>query len=196
MKKHILLLAVASLFMVFLLNCTLYEVKGETGSAKNLKNFKQVHVSWLDLNENDHKINHFDNKEEWISVIYDANVKVLHKAFEKYFKNKEKKFTFAKSKSSKDPKKGGLFIKITLKSLYTGDWNFLTGVTKAKLVVNIQFIDIQKKETLYRVILVAYSDTGGFDQYSQAGRTNAAVDNMAKFIAIKLGYVEKEAETP
>ncbi len=169
------------LFIFFGVGCSNYEIKSEKPISPTVKDFKRIHVGWLDLNEDKYK-KYYDTREEWSNVIFAANATGLQLRIKRLLKGK--KVTGANSKDSKTPKKG-MYIKFKLLSFKPGTWNPLTGVIKGIIGLRIQFINMKSKEVLYDVNMTVKSDSG-YKEMTLKGRLDTLMAYTAKHICKKI----------
>jgi hypothetical protein len=182
-KRIAMLLLLLTVVAPMFISCVkLYEVRTESAyNAKPALEYKSLYVGWLDLREDDYAKYRYETKDLWKRAIYYLNVDSLHGFMKEYLPDKT--LYFAEQNDRSFPKKGDLYITFDVQQFEEG-YNMMGGFDY--LYVNVSFIDIKTKQTLYNGSIKTSSNGIGPQGYHLEGRMGFAVRNLCLFICDKL----------
>lgn len=178
MKKYITLSVLAVVFL--LTSCSAYMIKSEQPVNATFKNYKTIVCSWLDLKEADYKKYHYESKDEWIKTIKDVNITGLRPNLKDELS--EKKLVFL-DPGAETTEADGLLIKFNVDKVAL-EWSGFTGGTD-KLHLNMEFIDIKTKKSLYKTNMIVTSKGPYITQMGFGNRLKRITYHLADFISTK-----------
>ncbi len=164
-----------------------YLIINETAFNHSARQYKNIYVGWLDIDETKWRDYRYKSIENWKACIHEMNVLGL----QKYLKDRlpGKDITGDMNKSNNFPVNGGLYIKNTITQMEeTKGWHgiFAGGFVKElrALTVKIQFYDIETKKEIYTTTVKATSS--GAQWRSIESMLDAIVYNLADYTSRKL----------
>jgi hypothetical protein len=146
-------------FILALFSCNggrrFYKILNSNPQKPQLQNYKNLHISWLPIKEEDWKTWEYNSKDEWLHIINNINITQLQQFVNDYLPNKN--ITGAKFKEDKlIPPQTDLIIRfISFEISEFGNVGLL----------DVEFFDTKVKQIVYKTSSEIYSkDTwGGFE---------------------------------
>lgn len=167
-----------------------YTTIKQTPASGDLKAYKSIYVSWLDLGEGKYKDYGFEenDKSKWISLINEMNTKSLPQ----YLKEdiSKKSVSVAKAKGEAPPADALVvqFADVNYKQQTSSGAQILFGSMAGSdtLDLTVRFLDGKSNKELQSSTISLVSKAGaGYGSMSFEGRVNNTVYNLAAFIAEK-----------
>lgn len=190
MKKRLIISFALVAVFIFVMGCKHYDILKETNPNRDLKDYKKIHIGWIDLGEDRWSMYGYKSKAEWTSIIAKVNISNFPSHVKSYLSDKS--LFFSKRKAEKAPAACDLIVKFT-------DVNYVQKTNAAAkimfgsfagsdtLKMTILFIDAKTKKILDQANISIDSEARtGYSSISFEGRINNTVYNAASFLADKL----------
>jgi hypothetical protein len=180
--------ACAVLLAVLLGGCSsAFWVNTEQPQNLVLKPYKHLYVGWVGLREDDWQTYGYATKEEWVGQIKDFNVKGLQAYVKEWMPGMQ--VSGAPAPEQGLPTEGDLYLKFTYLGIEQ-HWDAFSA-TPDQMKLEVEFIDLATKETVYKNTMVATS-LGRFGPRNWAcnvfdGRVDNTMYNLAEWLKIRLG---------
>lgn len=175
MKKILIGLAIAVIPVLFI-NCSsrYFIVQSENPAKFRTKDYKNIHIGWIDFDVNKFKEYGYETQTEWVKGIRELNVDNLQYYTKSYISGKT--VTGAESKSSALPAESNLLVKFSDVDIHKGE---------DSMRLKIHFIDTKSKAEIYMTDLLI-KRRSSWSEYSASGRILTMMEQLAAFLSEKI----------
>lgn len=164
------------------IGCKSYKITKEDPEKIDLKNYKDIVVSCIDLETVEQKSR--DVKKD--SAYWDRKLTVSRAEQAIRQKFPDKKVEFLEKPSAEIPGKGDLFIKISITDYSPGCMFVFSTVTRDRMYFDIEMTDIKTKKVIYKSSVNAVSrGLTGDEEVHLSDRIRLIYEHLAEYLSDK-----------